>query len=652
MSAEGREVQEFGWIGWKDPRAWMEAMRGQRWQRLVEAEGRRFEAALRKAAGKEELEAAISGFEAAAEAADVAGSWTAVAPAGGGARVHILPQGSAGLEWAWVDTQQPKARLQQAGDLALAPAGIVAYTRDFGKGAESYELIAAQKGHKRLWVHRGAGGLGYGPRVAIQGGRVYILEATAPLRYSRLVSYDLRTGKGGHVLFEEAVDSPWMLDLIKGEAGCLFLIAEQAGLQRLYLVREGEVEQLCPEGVNFYPIGYGRRGGKPLYFVRRGSLDAPWTLEGEGRGTAWQIPASLLVCGIELAVASLGLVVFKQQGKRIFWMAGKGIIAAFVCEVQLNPWARWAGEGMGGELVVTVPGATPARAEVGPGGLRLAPPLQEYGGRRATGLAASADGTQVRWVLVQNANAPRSARPHGLLVAAYGAYGIPTLLETTRWKPYLERGWAVGIALVRGGGDDNEAWAEAGRREGKLRGVEDLEACVRAMQRESGVGPRATCLFGRSAGGYLVGAAVVRHPEGDLFGMAYTEVPYVDVLRTAGNPVLPLTSFEYEEFGDPARKVADFEFLLRHGPVSGLGPAGAPGVWVLCRTASNDRQVYAYESAKWAQALRGKGAAGGEEKLLRVTAGEGHFVKGVQRSIERAEDYLLLTKKVEGLSRK
>jgi oligopeptidase B len=135
--------------------------------------------------------------------------------------------------------------------------------------------------------------------------------------------------------------------------------------------------------------------------------------------------------------------------------------------------------------------------------------------------------------------------------------------------------------------------------------------------------------------------------------MVYTEVPYVDVLRTAGNPALPLTSFEYEEFGDPARKVEDFEFLLRYGPVSGLGAAGAPGVWVLCRAGSNDRQVYAYESAKWLQALRGSSArTGGEEKLMRVTVGEGHFVKGAQRSIERAEDFLLLGKKVEDLSRK
>jgi oligopeptidase B len=162
------------------------------------------------------------------------------------------------------------------------------------------------------------------------------------------------------------------------------------------------------------------------------------------------------------------------------------------------------------------------------------------------------------------------------------------------------------------------------------------------MQRDTGLGAKDTVVFGRSAGGYLVGAAVVRHPMGDLFGGAYVEVPYVDVLRTASNPSLPLTAFEYLEFGDPARRVADFEFLLRHSPISGLGAEGAPGVRVLCRTALNDKQVYAYESAKWVDALRGSG--GGADKLLAITAGQGHFVKGHQRDIERAEDFLLLTK--------
>jgi oligopeptidase B len=168
------------------------------------------------------------------------------------------------------------------------------------------------------------------------------------------------------------------------------------------------------------------------------------------------------------------------------------------------------------------------------------------------------------------------------------------------------------------------------------------------MQGAAGVGVGETVVFGRSAGGYLVGAAIVRHPMGDLFGGAYVEVPYVDVLRTASNPSLPLTAFEYLEFGDPARRLADFEFLLRHSPISGLGAEGAPGVRVLCRTALNDKQVYAYESAKWMDALRGAAAveavAEGQPKLLAITAGHGHFVKGHLRDIERAEDYLLIMK--------
>jgi oligopeptidase B len=166
------------------------------------------------------------------------------------------------------------------------------------------------------------------------------------------------------------------------------------------------------------------------------------------------------------------------------------------------------------------------------------------------------------------------------------------------------------------------------------------------MQEVVGMGAEQTLLFGRSAGGYLVGSAIVRHPRGELFRGAYVEVPYVDVLRTAGNPDLPLTAYEYREFGDPAHRLEDFSFLLRHAPISGLGPDGAPGVTVLCRTSLNDRQVYAYESAKWVDALRGerRRVGGARPKWLAFQAGEGHFIGGVQQAIQRAEDFLLVMK--------
>jgi oligopeptidase B len=143
-----------------------------------------------------------------------------------------------------------------------------------------------------------------------------------------------------------------------------------------------------------------------------------------------------------------------------------------------------------------------------------------------------------------------------------------------------------------------------------------------------------------------VGAAATRHPDGELFGSIYTESPYVDVLSTASNPQLPLTKYEYLEFGNPLHVIADFETLLRLGPITGLDEKGAPGLFVICRAGLNDRQVYAYESVKWMDALRGKKK--GEPKLLEIIKEDGHFSRGFQMYAERASDFLLLSKRILG----
>ncbi len=143
----------------------------------------------------------------------------------------------------------------------------------------------------------------------------------------------------------------------------------------------------------------------------------------------------------------------------------------------------------------------------------------------------------------------------------------------------------------------------------------------------------------------MVGACVARNPGGELFGIAYTEVPYVDVLKTASNPGLPLTEYEYEEFGDPLHKIQDFEALLRLSPIHALSEKGAPGVAVLTRAGVRDMQVYAYESVKWVEALRGSDGKG-EEKLVFIDSDSGHFTRGAGLFVERAEDYCWILEKM------
>jgi oligopeptidase B len=127
----------------------------------------------------------------------------------------------------------------------------------------------------------------------------------------------------------------------------------------------------------------------------------------------------------------------------------------------------------------------------------------------------------------------------------------------------------------------------------------------------------------------------------------------VDVLRTSTNPALPLTQYEYEEFGNPAAGPAEFETVMRLSPVdvATTAPAGAyDDVFVLCRTFESDKSVFAYESLKWVDALRSDGGtrnkgkeAPSRPKLVAVGRGQGHFSFGVAASLQRAEDFVLIT---------
>lgn len=616
-------------IKWVDPSAWMEAMRGPRWHARVAKENKQFQEAVIDV-GPE----VVGAFKAAPD--EDTAAWHAEV---GTTRIVVHPQPGGALKWNWLGQEQD---LPLAGDLDLANGGTVVYSRDVGAGAEHYEIVAVKRS-KQMWSYKGRSH-GLGASVAILGQRVYVLEAVSPLRYRWLISLDLRTGSDRRVHYEEMRGS-YALSLIRGERGCLFLMAENAGRQELFHVLD-RVRRLSEDGLSFFPVGFAPNSDEPCYFVRRGTFDAPWEACGNAL-QSFRIPEDISDHGLDIFQLSSGIIVHRKHGERFIEICGRRkaitFLGKFLGEIEANPWARWHGHAGAMEVIITVPGRSSMRGTIDvKHGIELPPASSVYGGVIQSAMAQSKDGSKVRWIVTSN----RNRKSEGLIVVAYGAYGIPTHLSTTRWKPFIERGFAVGFALVRGGGDHNEAWAESGRRQGKLQGVEDLEACIRAMQRTVGVGALNTCIFGRSAGGYLIGAAAVRNPDGELFANMYAEVPYADVLQTASNPRLPLTKYEYLEFGDPAHVIADFETLLRLGPVSGLGVRGAPGVFVICRTGVNDRQVYAYESVKWMDALRGRG--GGAAKLLAIAGGQGHFTRGDELYQQRAEDFSLLCKRILG----
>lgn len=636
-------IRSTEFLSWIDPSHWMEAMKGARWDARVREENAAFEHAISDS-GKDALVSTIHTFKEFQKEHDNDCKFIIEH---GTIKLQITIQSGNTYRMSWLPYKKKEITI---GDVDISRDGFVVFTHDISKGGEEYEVVALKQ-NKPVWRFNGRS-YGVGSEVAIMGKRVYMLEAHGPLQYKWLVSVDLLTGKGKRIHYDEKRESI-SLTIVRGENGCLFLLCEEPGVQNLFHIKaSGHLEQLSSKGVSFLPVGYARGSTEPCYFVKN-KIDSSW----EPRGAALKelsISKKCLNSSIEYCILTCGVIIYRVKGERFIDTCTRRPpkqVAKVLGEIHLHDWPVWYGQ-VGYtkplDLIFVIPGKTPVKAQytVG-GGLVLDKPKDIYGGSVISGVAKSNDGEEVRWV----ATWKKGTRPKALLMIGYGAYGLTTPFETTRWRPYIEKGFAIGFALIRGGGDDTEVWAQKGRLQGKLHGIEDYEACIREVQRITDISPRNTCLFGRSAGGFLVGATIVRNPGADLFSSVYTEVPYVDVLQTAANGNLPLTKFEYNEFGDPAHKIADFEFLLHLSPVSGLEAEGAPKIFVICRVGLNDRQVFAYESMKWIDALRGSGSVSqhkGEPKLLHVSNGVGHSVHGERVYKERAEDFLILCKKLLG----
>ena len=165
---------------------------------------------------------------------------------------------------------------------------------------------------------------------------------------------------------------------------------------------------------------------------------------------------------------------------------------------------------------------------------------------------------------------------------------------------------------------------------------------IRDSQKKLKLTPDQTVIYGRSAGGVPVGAIVSRYPNGHLVGAAYTEVPYVDVLRTTSNPDLPLTISEFNEFGNPLENILNFKELLSVSPINSLPTDGAPGVFVISRVGLLDKQVLAYESFKWIKRLRGVNDIDASGKYVTFERNESHHYRPQKLPRFRAIDLAIL----------
>jgi oligopeptidase B len=226
--------------------------------------------------------------------------------------------------------------------------------------------------------------------------------------------------------------------------------------------------------------------------------------------------------------------------------------------------------------------------------------------------AEADDGARIPVSVVYRRDLPaRGEAP--LLLYGYGAYGLihdPNFsLETLS---LLDRGFVFAIAHVRGSEILGRAWYDGGRLFQKKNTFTDYIASAEHLV-EKGYGhPEKVAALGASAGGLLVGAVLNLRP--DLFQAAVTHVPFVDVVTTMLDESLPLTTGEYEEWGDPRVK-EHYEYMLSYSPYDNVAPREYPHI--LVTTGLNDSQVQYWEPAKWVAKLRA--AQRGDARVLLKT---------------------------------
>jgi oligopeptidase B len=252
--------------------------------------------------------------------------------------------------------------------------------------------------------------------------------------------------------------------------------------------------------------------------------------------------------------------------------------------------------------------------------------------------APARDGARIPISLVRR-KGTRTDGSAPLLLYGYGSYGysIDPGFSSARLS-LLDRGFVFAIAHVRGGEELGRAWYENGRMEHKMNTFNDFIDCAEHLVKERHADPRRLFCMGGSAGGLLVGAVVNMRPE--LWKAAVAEVPFVDVVTTMLDDSIPLTTGEFDEWGDPKEKEA-YERMLSYSPYDNVRTTAYPAM--LVTTGFHDSQVQYWEPAKWVQRLREHQR--GEAPILLHTnmdAGHGGASGRFERLKEVALDYAFL----------
>ncbi len=187
-----------------------------------------------------------------------------------------------------------------------------------------------------------------------------------------------------------------------------------------------------------------------------------------------------------------------------------------------------------------------------------------------------------------------------LVLYGYGSYGysIESVFRSSRLS-LLDRGFTYAIAHIRGGEELGRLWYEDGKMLNKKNTFFDFIDCGEYLVSEKYTSSNSMFALGGSAGGLLVGAVINYRP--DLFKGVIAAVPFVDVVTTMLDESIPLTTSEYDEWGNPNEKEY-YEYMLSYSPYDQVEAKDYPAI--LITTGLHDSQVQYWEPAKWVAKLR------------------------------------------------
>ena len=213
-------------------------------------------------------------------------------------------------------------------------------------------------------------------------------------------------------------------------------------------------------------------------------------------------------------------------------------------------------------------------------------------------LIKARDGQKIPVSLIYKRGVTLKSAP--LLMYGYGSYGL--IVEPSfklSFLPLVDQGFIFAIAHIRGGQDLGREWYDQGRMMNKMNTFFDFIDCTKGLHEKDFGNKEKTFAMGGSAGGLLMGAIINMEPT--LYKGIVSAVPFVDVLTTMSDESIPLTTFEYKEWGNPSNR-KEYFYIKKYSPYDNIESKPYPSV--LVTSSLFDSQVQYFEPAKYVPKLR------------------------------------------------